>query len=85
MPSDPVHPDYLPLPTCTQLERLIERLLAPDEEMDEVSATIILGREGMDRSRLADELKGRLERRVEDRRVQGKDVPQALLDTLFEH
>jgi hypothetical protein len=71
-----------PLPTKAQLRKLLERLLPPNEEMDEVSAAIILEREGVDRSTLADELKGTVERRVEELRAQGKDVPQALLDTL---
>lgn len=81
-PTDPAHPNYSPLPTHAELERLIERLLPPDEEMDEISAAIILEREGVDRSKLADELKGRMERRVKELRAQGRDVPQTLLDTL---
>lgn len=81
-PDIVTHPNHSPLPTHAQLEKLIERLLPPDEEMDEVSASIILEREGVDRSKLADELKGRVERRVEELRTQGKDVPQALLEVV---
>lgn len=81
-PDVVTHPNHSPLPTHAQLERLIERLLPPDEEMDEVSAAIILEREGVDRSKLADELKGRVERRVEELRAQGEDVPQALLEVV---
>jgi len=74
--------DRDPLPTRAQLRKLIDKLLPQNEEMDQVSAAIILEREGVDRSKLADELKGRFERRVEELRAEGKDVPQALLDTL---
>lgn len=71
-----------PLPTKAQLRKLIDRLLSQNEEIDEVSAAIILRREGVDRSKLADELKERVEHRVDELRSQGKDVPQALIDTL---
>ncbi|HMF58033.1 MAG TPA: hypothetical protein VK619_16940 [Pyrinomonadaceae bacterium] len=81
-PTDPTHPNYSPLPTRAQLERLINKLLPSDEDMDEVSAAIILEREGVDRSNLGDDLKGRVVLRVEELRAKGKDVPQALLDTL---
>ena len=71
-----------PLPTRAQLRKLIERLLPPNEEMDEVSADIILEREGIDHSTLVDELKGRVDRRMEELRTQGRDAPQALIDLM---
>jgi len=70
------------LPTKDQLENLLEKLLPPNEEMDQESASIILEREGLDRKWLAAALKTRLERRVERLRTQGEVVPPELLRVL---
>ena len=74
--------DRTPLPTQAQLEKLLEMLLPPDEEMDEVSASIILEEMGVDTSTLADDLRMRLEREVQELRAKGEDVPEPLLDAL---
>jgi hypothetical protein len=67
------------LPTKDQLENLLEKLLPPNEEMDQESASIILEREGVDRNWLAAALRSRLERRVELMRVRGETIPPDLL------
>lgn len=74
--------DKTPLPTHDQLKKLLDRLLPPDEEMDEVSAAAILEDMGVDTSTLPGDLRARLEREVQELQTKGEDVPQPLLDAL---
>ena len=74
--------DRTPLPKRAELLDLLEKLLPPNEEMDEVSASIILDQQGVDHVWLASALKSRLERRVADMHKRGEDVPPALTDML---
>jgi hypothetical protein len=70
------------LPTLEQLEKLLERLLPPNEEIDEVSASIILERAGVDTSILADDLIRRLERRIKELQLRSEDVSPNLLEVI---
>jgi hypothetical protein len=67
------------LPTEDQIDKLLERLLPPNEDMDAASASIILERQGVDRVWLASALKSRLEARVKLMRERGKAIPPDLL------
>jgi hypothetical protein len=71
-----------PLPTHAQLKKLLEMLLLPNEEMDEMSGAIILDQEGIDRSKLADDLRMRLERKVQEQRGRGDEVSPDLLEVI---
>lgn len=71
-----------PLPKREQLEKLLEKLLPPDEEMDEVSAAVILESAGVDRSTLSEDLSQRLKRRIEELQAEGAEVPPQLLEAL---
>lgn len=74
--------DTTRLPTRAELQKLLESLLPANEEMDEFSASIIIERAGVEPEVFTQGLRSRLERRAADVRAQGKEVPQALLDTL---
>ena len=67
------------VPTEDQVDKLLERLLPPNEDMDAASASIILERQGIDRLWLASALKSRLEARVKLMRERGEPVPPDLL------
>ncbi len=67
--------DRTPLPTKAQLEKLLEKLLPANEEMDEVSASIILEEQGLDRISLAKLLHKRIEQRIVDTRAKSEDIP----------
>ncbi len=71
-----------PLPKREQLEKLLEKLLPPNEEMDEVSAAVILESAGVDRSKLSEDLSQRLKRRIEELQAEGADVPPQLIEAL---
>jgi hypothetical protein len=71
-----------PIPTHAQLKKLLEMLLPPNEEIDEMSAAIILDQEGIDRSKLADDLRMRLERKVQEHRRRGEEVSPDLLEVI---
>jgi hypothetical protein len=64
------------------LEKVINVLLPPAVEMDEGAAAIILEREGIDRGTLSGDLRGRLKRRVDDLRGQGKEVTPRSLEVI---
>jgi hypothetical protein len=70
------------LPTHAQLKKLLEMLLPPDEEMDEVSASVILEEMGVDTSTLADDLAMRIEQEVQELRAKGEDMPELLLEVM---
>jgi hypothetical protein len=70
------------LPTRAELQELLEILRPPEEEMDDVSASIIVERAGVDRAQFSARLRVRLEKRAADFRDRGEEVPQALADTL---
>jgi len=74
--------DQTPLPPRAKLIELLEKLLPDNEDMDQVSASIILDRQGVDRARLANALQVRLERRIADLRGRGEYVPAALAEVL---
>jgi hypothetical protein len=59
----------------TQFEQLMEKLEPPNEEIDEVSADIILRRAGVDLTLLPADLKNRLEREVEEMKASNEQVP----------
>ncbi len=61
------------------LAEFIDSLTPPNDEMDIVSATIVLQRAGVDPSTLDKDIKKRLEREVEEMRARNEDVPQELL------
>jgi hypothetical protein len=66
-------------PTQQQLDKLLERLLPANEDMDEASASIILEQQGVDRARLASALKSRLEAKVKLMHERGETIPPDLL------
>jgi predicted metal-dependent phosphoesterase TrpH len=70
------------LPTKAELQKLLGMLLFEGEEMDEVSASIILDRAGLIDDQFLERLGSRLENRAAEMRVEGKEVSQALLDTI---
>ena len=70
------------LPSEEQIDKLIESLLPPNEEMDRESASIILEQAGVDRDRLASALKARLQQRVEEMRARGEIIPANLLKVI---
>ncbi|MCA1636554.1 MAG: hypothetical protein LC802_23410 [Acidobacteria bacterium] len=74
--------DKTPLPTHDQLKKLLDTLLPPDEEMDEVSSAVILEEMGVDTGALQGDLRARLEREVQELRAKGEDLPQPLLAAL---
>jgi len=67
-------------PTTEQVDDLIDRLLPSNEDMDAESASIILERQGIDRVKLATALRSRLERRIEQMRIRGEEIPQPIID-----
>jgi hypothetical protein len=69
-----------PLPSREELKRFIESLTPPNEEMDEVSATIVLEQAGVDVGAFPDDLMTRLDREVEEMRAREEEVPAPLLE-----
>lgn len=67
------------LPTQEQLDKLLERLLPANEDLDEASASIILDHQGVDRAWLALALKSRLEAKVKLMHERGEAIPPDLL------
>lgn len=61
------------------LAEFIDSLTPPSDEMDIVSATIVLERAGIDPSTLDKDLKKRLELAVDEMRARNEDVPEELL------
>ena len=61
------------------LAEFIDSLTPPNDEMDIVSATIVLERAGIDPSTLDKDLKRRLEREVDEMKARNEEVPQELL------
>jgi len=74
--------DDVTVPTEKQLDKLFESLLPPNEEMDQMTASIILESGGVDRQWLATALRSRLERRVEQMQARGETVPPNLLKVI---
>jgi hypothetical protein len=74
--------DKTPLPEPDQFRKLLEELLPPDEEMDEVSSAAILEGMGVDTGSLPGDLRARLEREVQELQARGEAVPRTLLDAL---
>ncbi|HLL77270.1 MAG TPA: hypothetical protein VK421_18595 [Pyrinomonadaceae bacterium] len=60
------------------MRTLLEMLLPPDEEMDEVSSSVILEEMGVDTRTLADDLRVRVEREIQKLQAKGEDVPETL-------
>jgi len=71
-------PDNTPLPSRAELAKLLEKLLPENEQMDSVSAAIILEREGIGRAWLANALRSRLERRIAGIQARGEVAPPPL-------
>ena len=69
-------------PTDDQIDKLFDALLPPNEDLDQATASIILGRQGFDRPRLAAALKSRLQQSVDRLRATGEEVPAELLKLL---
>ena len=65
-----------------KLRDLIEILNPPDDQMDVVSATIVLEQAGVDLSTLQEDLKTRLERSVEEMISRNEEVPADLLKVI---
>lgn len=70
------------LPTKEQVDELLERLMPSNQDMDTESASIILERQGIDRLKLARALRLRLERRIEEMRAHGDEIPENLIQLL---
>ncbi|MDQ3743240.1 MAG: hypothetical protein M3444_02545 [Acidobacteriota bacterium] len=70
------------MPDAGQLEELLRMLLGPERERDEAAAEAVLEMHGVDPAEADEALRRRLEREVEERRVRGEQVPQAILDAL---
>ncbi|HBB87170.1 MAG TPA: hypothetical protein DC047_06105 [Blastocatellia bacterium] len=62
-----------PLPSKAQVQKLIDKLLPRNEEMDTSSALLIIERSGADRDIFTENLKLRLERKVLELGAQGRD------------
>lgn len=69
-----------PLPSREELKRFIESLTPPNEEMDDVSATIVLEQAGVDVGAFPNDLMARLDREVEEMRAREEEVPAPLLE-----
>jgi hypothetical protein len=74
--------DRSPLPDKARLEKLIEDLHGPDEEMDDASAAAILEEHGVTDRSLASDLRARLAGEIEALESQGLDVPPMLRQAL---
>ena len=70
-----------PLPTRAQLQKLLGMLLFADDQ-DEVAAAIINERAEVDHERLLQRLKTRLEDEAAHLRVQGKEVPEGMVEAI---
>jgi hypothetical protein len=70
--------DEGPLPSSTQLGELLDKLLPENDQLDSISASIILEREGIDRAWLAGALRSRLSKRIEGMHARGEDIPAPL-------
>jgi len=70
------------LPTRAELQEVLEKLLPPNEEMDNVSASIILERAGIDLDSVTEGVRTHLEKLAAELSARGEEVPQALQDTL---
>ena len=71
--------DELQRPTAEKIKRLFELLPPLNEDLDAATARNILERAGVDRVAFSRRLKSRLERRANEMRASGKDVPADLL------
>ena len=61
------------------LDEFIDNLTPPNDEMDLISATIVLERAGIDLNTSNDDLKERLKREVDEMTARNEEVPQELL------
>lgn len=68
-----------PPPSKAQVQKLLDKLLPPNDEMDTASALLIIERSGADRALFSEYLKSKLERKVLELRSQELEVPPALL------
>lgn len=71
-----------PPPTSDEIQRLLEKLLPSNEEMDHPSALLIINRAGVDHDRYTKGLKARLEAKVQERRSNGDDIPPDLIKVI---
>lgn len=68
------------LPSIEELKRFIESLTPPGDEVDEVSARIVLERAGVDIDAFPEELMARLDSEIKDIRERGEEIPPPLMD-----
>lgn len=61
------------------LDEFIDNLTPPNDEMDLISATIVLERAGVDLNTSNEDLKERLKREVDEMTARNEEVPQELL------
>lgn len=61
------------------LDEFIDNLTPPNDEMDVMSATIVLERAGIDLNTSNEDLKERLKREVDEMTARNEEVPQELL------
>lgn len=72
--------DKPPLPSRDELKLFIDSLTPPIEEMDEVSATVVLERAGVDVHAFPVDLMTRLDREIEELRTRGEEIPGPLTE-----
>jgi hypothetical protein len=71
-----------PLPDRARLQKFLNRLLVPDEEMDDETAAAILEAQGITDQMLADDLRAAFEAEIKSLESQGLDVPESLRQAL---
>ena len=64
-----------PSPSKAQVQSLLDKLLPSNAELDPFSALLIIERSGADSVYFSEQPKLRLERKVDDMRSDGRDVP----------
>lgn len=70
------------LPDKKLLDKLYEKILGPEEEMDEVSLREGLADYGLTPEEAIADVRVRLEKEIQDLRAKGSDVPPVLIDAL---
>ena len=69
------------LPTRAELQKLLGTLIF-DDEIDDLSASIILERSGVNLEKSLEHLKARLENTMGEMKESGEEVPQGLIEAL---
>jgi hypothetical protein len=71
-----------PLPTRAELQKLLGMLLFEDDEIDDVSASIILERAGVNSEKSQGRLATRLQNTVAQMKAGGKQVPKGVIEMI---